>query len=256
MLPEQRKREILSIIRREGAVSVTQLCEIFDISTTTIRKDLSDLEKRGLVIRSHGGALALNYGRSDDVSIEQRKSLQAMEKEYIASAAVQYVRPGQAIYLDGSSTVLNLAKKLVEIEPLTVVTNSLNVMNELADAQGIKIISLGGVLDPLSHCFMGPDVEENLAKLRVDGAFISTKGISIEDGLSDAHIPEARLHQKALQITNTAYLLMDSSKFDIVCFAVVAGLEQIDYLFTDKAPPQHFKQALKKADVELIVTRE
>ncbi|HHX01954.1 MAG TPA: DeoR/GlpR transcriptional regulator [Firmicutes bacterium] len=254
MLPEQRKREILSIIKQEGAISVAQLCEMFDISTTTVRKDLAELEQRGLIIRSHGGALALNYGRSDEVSIEHRKSLLAIEKEYIANAASEYVRPGQAIYLDGSSTVISLAKKIVGIEPLTVVTNSLNVMNELAEAKGIKIISLGGVLDHLSRCFIGPDVEENLSKLRVDGAFISTKGISVEDGLSDAQLPEARLHRKVLQITNKAYLLMDSSKFDLVCFAVVADLEQVDYLITDKAPPQHFRQALKQANVDLIVT--
>lgn len=255
MLPEQRKREIFSLIKRRGAISVSELSDIFSITATTIRKDLDALEEQGLIERTHGGALLPSYGRGRDVPINQRQTMQALEKERIAHSALRFVEPGDTIVLDDSSTVLCLARLLLEIKELTVVTNSLNVMDVLAKADGLCLYGLGGELNRDSRSFVGGETEDALARLHVDKCFVSTKGISVDTGLTDVHFHAARLHRKMLKASKKRILLMDNSKFDVVCFADVAPLESVHYVLTDAEPPESYYQELGDLGVELIVTR-
>lgn len=255
MLPEQRRYEILSVVKRRGAVSVNDLCELFSITPTTARKDLAELGQRGSIIRTHGGALNPGYARGHDVSLETRQNLQSREKTSIAEAAVAHVRPGDTILLDDSSTVSYLARLLKDMQSLTVVTYALDVVNVLSTAPGIRLMVIGGAFDAESKAFAGGPAEDMLSQLHVDKAFFSPKGVSLDAGLTDARMDQARLHRRVIASAAERVLMVDSSKFDVVCFAEVAPLDVVQLIITEREPSQRYVTLWEKRGVQLEIAR-
>ncbi|WP_324716715.1 DeoR/GlpR family DNA-binding transcription regulator [Carboxydochorda subterranea] len=253
MLSEQRRLEISSLVRRRGAVGVAELVQLFKVTPATVRKDLTALHKAGMLVRTRGGALAPNYGHGRDLPVSVRQTMLSTEKLRIAEKARAYVKPGDTIYLDGSSTVGFLARLLDEIEELTVVTNSLLVMQQVALFPKARLLGVAGTLHRDSLSFLGGDVEDALRSYHVDKAFISTKGVSIGSGLTDAQPEWARIHRIVLQSADHIMLLADQSKFGTVSLVTVAPLSKVNVVVTDAEPQDPYRSFLEEHGVELAV---
>ena len=172
MLAIERKNEILAILQKEQRVLVSELSQKYDVTDETIRRDLEKLESEGYVKRTYGGAV-LNKNTSMDLPLRIREKNNRREKQIIARLVAQVVEEGDSIMLDASSTSLMIAKELKDMNKLTVVTNSVEVLIELAGHEGVRVISTGGMLRDSSLSLIGTAAQKALSGYNVDKAIIS-----------------------------------------------------------------------------------
>ena len=248
--PERRER-VKQIVKSRHAVRVEDLKEELGVSTATIRRDLHELEEEGELRRVHGGAIAI-----DESPIEARFEAKAetnpIEKQRIAQRAAEMVEPDAKIYLDAGSTCLELAKLLAPRTDITVVTNSLPAINELAGA-GPRLIVIGGELRPLSQALVGPLSTPVLDQLYLDQAFVGTFSLSLDAGLTTTDPAEAFTKEHVLERTREAVLLVDGSKLGTRSFAQAGRLDQIDVVITDVALDEEASQTFEHAGVRVLV---
>lgn len=253
LFPEERHQQILSFLEKKGRVSVTELSEVFGISQATIRSDLETLAGQGLLMRTHGGAIASS--RSDlELSFDVRRRLHVEEKERIGAAAADMVHDGEAIVLDASTTSLAIAAHLKNRRELTVVTNSLYVANELLDAPGVNVLLPGGFLRRDSISLVGIDAHEEILKdYNLQKAFFSAKGLSLENGLTDVNQLEVGAKRAFLRRARHIIAVMDGSKWAQVSFISFASLDQIHTVITDSSAPSAMISKLRERGVEVVV---
>lgn len=243
MLAIERYETIVNLVNERGSVRVAELSKICGVTEETIRRDLDRLEQQGRLRRSHGGAVSL---REEQLEIPyfEREVTNIEEKKKIAAAAITYVKEGDSIILDASSTAWYMASILPNMR-LTVLTNSIKVALELANKEKVEVLSTGGVLTARSLSYIGPLAERSLEHYHVSKAFISCKGINAEKGLSESNEWQARLKQKMISLSDQVFLLADYSKFKQQSFAWVASLSEVDQIITDSKTSD---QALKLID--------
>ena len=251
MLVAERQRKIVELVNERLSIRVSELSDIFKVTEETIRRDLEKLEKEELLRRSHGGAISLEKNNSE-TSYTEREILHALEKKAIAIEAVKLINPGDQIVLDASTTAWFMAKELEDM-PLTVITNSIKVAVELSKKEHVKVISTGGMLLPKSLSFAGPLAERSLEKYFVNKAFISCKGVHLEEGLSDSNEWQALLKKKMLEIADKTILLADSSKFGVRTFVQITKINNIDEIITDSMLSKEYSNALNEKNLNLKV---
>src|SRR5579859_628788 len=188
-LAPERWESLRTLIRERGVIRLEDLCRELGVSPATVRRDLDQLERRGSIRRVHGGAVSVET-RLEEPLFDDKTSIAAREKRRISEAALAYIEPGDTIYLDGGSTVLELARLLRERSNLTVVTNSLRAAHELA-GRGPRLILIGGELRRLSQTLVGPLTRCILQELHVDKAFMGTIGLALKEGLTTTDPSEA-----------------------------------------------------------------
>lgn len=230
-LAPARHDQIRATLKERRIARVEDLALELGVSTATIRRDLQDLEQRGHLRRVHGGAVCTDSNLAEPV-FDDKASLAAQEKQQIAEAALELIKPTDSIFLDGGSTVLALARLLSGYTQLTVVTNSLSVAG-LFSAGGPRTIVVGGELRRLSQTFVGALTRPLLEELQVDTAFMGTIGLSLEDGLSTTDPREALTKETAMQHGRRIVLLADSTKIGTVSFVRFGALEAFDLWITD-----------------------
>ena len=183
LFAEVRRQEISELVQREGKVTVNALCERFSVSPATVRTDLTELEAMGALKRTHGGAIMVGNSAFELTSNEKR-SHHIEAKAAIAKAALQYIRPGDAIAIDTGTTTMEFATMLTSIHNLTVVTNDVEIALFLEQNSDINVFLLGGIVRKQFHCTVGSFVTEELERLHIDTLFLATNGLSLERGLS------------------------------------------------------------------------
>lgn len=252
MLGEERRTQILSLLREQGRVQVKDLSRRFKTSEVTIRNDLRELHLRGLVRRAHGGAL-----RPEETVIEsplwERVHTHAEEKRRIGAAAAALIQDGETIILDSGSTTHEIAKRIKQKQNLQVITNGVNIAMELVGTQGIQVILLGGVLKKDSYSVVGHFPEVMLGELYADKFFIGAAGCDLHFGLSNSDIEEARVNQAMLRIAREKILVADSSKFGRRSLVRIGPLEEMNKVVTDNALSADFRRELEARGVELIL---
>jgi DeoR/GlpR family transcriptional regulator of sugar metabolism len=236
MLVAERYKKILEVVNQRGSVRVSELSEMFNVTEETIRRDLGNLEKEGKLLRSHGGAISIEGQK--EVPFTQREITNVEEKRAIASKALEFIKQGDTIILDASSTAWYIARIIPDI-PLTVITNSVRVVQELSGKEQIQVISTGGVLTQKSMSFIGPNAERNLDLYHADKVFISCKGVH-ENGLSESSIHQAAVKNKMIDISEKVFLLVDYSKINERSLTFLTSLDQIDILITDNKADASF----------------
>jgi len=242
---------ILELINRQHRISIAELCRTFGISEATARRDLEALDRQGLIRRVHGGAIALRNAPPEP-PILQRSSQQIEEKRRIGEAAAHLVGDGETIFLGSGSTVLELARNLRTRRGLTVITNSLPVINVLADMEDTTIIGLGGMLRQSELSFIGHITEQALTEVRADKVFIGIHAIDIKEGLTNAYMPETLTDRAIMKIGREIIVLADHTKCGRVSAARVAPLNAIHTFVTDSQTPPEFVRALEQAGVRVI----
>lgn len=187
MLARERRNKIANLVKKKGSVTIEELTNKFDVSRITIWKDLKLLEEKGFLARVHGGAMRLDKLNPEEKDYALRSKTSSKEKKIIASyAAKQYVNDNEIIFLDGGTTVLEMIPFLRKYKNLTILTNGLYTLNKASNyISDINVICFGGILRKPSFTLVGPDTEEFVQRYKVDTAYVSALGITLEDGLMD-----------------------------------------------------------------------
>src|SRR5512138_1134708 len=241
----ERQKQILSLLTRQGRLSVNEIVKQFSISEATARRDLETLASQGKVQRVHGGVIAVEKA-PPELPILERESEQADEKARIGRSAAGLVADKETIFLGSGTTVLEVARNLRDRKQLTVITNSLAVLNALAGVKEIAVISLGGMLRESELSFIGHITEQALTEVRVDKVFMGTRGVSLEHGLTNDYLQETLTDRAILKIGRERILVADYSKVNRVSTVLLAPLEAMSALVTDGKTDRKFLQALKK----------
>lgn len=250
-----RREKIISMLKESGSVQVHVLSEMFDVSTVTIRKDLKFLDRQGIAARSYGGAiLNENITPVPERPIEYKQQVHTPEKTAIGHAAAALIQPGDSIILDSGTTTLQIAVHLHDKEDITVVTNGLNVMNELARYPQLNLLMLGGTLRAKNMSFYGVQAENSLSNLHVDKLFLGVDGFHMQRGITTHFEAEAVLNRMMCRVASEIIVVADSSKFSKVCLHQILETSKISKFITDDKIAPDIRKGLEKIGIEVIVT--
>lgn len=248
----ERRQQLLEWIARSGRISTSEIRKRFGVSEATARRDLEALAEEGKVMRVHGGAVFVRRAPPEPPLL-QREQEQFVEKQRIGRAAAALVQEGETIFLGSGTTTLAVARHLKGRQGLTVITNSLPVMNVLADEPGITLIGIGGLLRPSELSFIGHIAEQALAELRADKVFIGIRALSLEHGLTSDYLPEVLTDRAILRMGREVILVADHTKFGAVSSAFLAPVISVHRIVTDAAAPPEMVTALRRLGIEVIL---
>lgn len=231
---------------------VKNLAARYDTSQVTIRKDLEVLHSRGLVYRTHGGALPIPTGALRDPSLREKEKLHRREKQLIGAAAARLVQEGESIILDSGTTTTAMARALREFRNLTVITNAVNIAAELAGT-AIEVILTGGILREKSFSLVGPLAEETLRRLRADLVFLGVDGFDVHFGLTTPNLLEASVNRVMVEIAKRVVVVCDSSKFGRRSLSLIAPISSVHQTVTDSRISKADLKTLGDAGIEVTL---
>jgi DeoR family transcriptional regulator of aga operon len=254
LLNEERRREILGALHRDGRVLVKDLARRFRISQITIRKDLEFLDGQGVIHRTHGGALPVQAGALLDPTLREKEKLHRKQKTQIALAAARLVEEGQSVLLDSGTTTTAIARALKNknMARLTVITNAINIAAELAGTH-IEVILTGGVLRKNSFSLVGPLAERTLRQLSADILFLGVDGFDTGSGLFTPNLLESEVNRGMVEVARRTIAVCDSSKFGRRSLCNIMPVNAVDEVITDKGIPKPDLHALKEAGVKVTL---
>lgn len=248
---EERQRGVLAYVAEHKRATVAELCARFDVSPATMRSDLRDLEREGLLVRTHGGATVKAKARFE-LEAREKGGEHAAEKRAVARCALEQVEDGDTIVLDTGSTTWELAALLGARKDITVVTNDLSIAQLLEDHPTATVHLVGGVVRKRFHCTVGPRAERFLEGLTVDKAFMAANSFSVESGATTPDLGHAEIKRQMMSIATRVYLLVDSSKLGKSSFAQFAPAGSVDCLVVDAIGSAEAR-ALEELGVEVVL---
>lgn len=239
MLPLERQNRILEILEQRQAVSVEELSTLLYSSGATIRRDLQILENSGMIRRTHGGAVHIDSNSQDfPMTLRENENLNA--KEVLAQRALSFVKDGQTLFMDSSSTICRLARHLTGFQRIRVITNGLKTASILADIDGVEVYCTGGRLRDNAMSFGGTQAMDFSRQFHADYAFISCRGIDPEVGITESNETEAQLKRVYIQNAKRVVLLCDGTKIGQRFFCKVAPIESVWKIITNvQLPPEY-----------------
>ncbi len=250
MFADERQRQIAELVLAHGKVRTAQLTDLFGVTEPTLRKDLSVLEERGLLKRTHGGAVSVRPPPEQEVA--NRAAQNAEAKQAIALACVQEISERDAIFLDGGTSVFQIARHLERSgRYVTVLTNAPAVAEIIADLPTVTHVLLGGSLRRISGSLVGPLALDNLTRFTINTAFIGVGGLT-ESGATVADLTEAQLKAAVSAQAQRVILPLDSTQVGTVDFARVCGIDEIDVVVTDQEN-LYLQKWCRSHDIRLVV---
>lgn len=253
MLDIERQDKILKIINERQNVTTKELQKLVYASSSTIIRDLIKMEKQGLIRRTHGGA-SIVVAKDTESSLVIRVKTNIKEKNRIAKCAIQYIKNGDVIFLDSSSTVQALVPLLKELHYLTIITNGLNNALLLANESNASIYIIGGMVSSNSNSAIGSIAINILEQFNANIAIFSASGIK-GNIITEHNIEQAIVKKTMIQQAKTKILLCDSSKFNTIHLGNITTFDSIDYLITDQEPDQEIIDAINKSNCKLIIAK-
>ena len=255
----ERQEHIARIVEEHGRARVSDLAAQFGVSGVTIRKDLVVLEAAHRLVRTHGGALAVDRSRPE-LSWEIRERLQTDQKLWIGAAGAALVHDGESIVLDASTTALSVARHLKGRggwSQLTVVTNGLRIASELAGHPGITVLMLGGRVRWEAMSLVGQLGDGLFSRINVQKAFLGAAGFTVESGLADATDEEAQIKRSMVAAAREVIAIVDHTKWERAAFATFCPTDKISVVLTDEAAPVAMVKALTGRGVQVrLVTAD
>ena len=251
MLTLERQEEILAILRERKSATVDELASELFVSGATVRRDLREMEKQGLLKRSHGGAM-LFKSTAEDSAFALREQENVSAKRTIAHLACKLVKSGDSIFLDSSSTAGFLIPKLNSFDVLSVTTTGLKNALLLSETEHIKIYLTGGQILNHSNSIIGSDTIDYISRMHSDIAFISCSGVDVENGFTDTSIEQAKLKRQMRKNSRKVAMLVDSTKFGKTFLCTDFTFNEVDYLITEKTPPIEFVERVAQTNCKII----
>jgi len=248
----ERQNQILQWINLQQRISINEVCEQFMVSQATARRDLETLAGKGKVQRVHGGAIAVEKA-PPEMPMLLRQIDQAAEKQRIGVAGARLVNDGETVFLGSGTTVLEVARNLKDRHNLTVITNSLPVVNLLSENPEITIVCIGGMLRPSELSFIGHITEQDLAEVRADKVFIGVRAINLEEGLTNDYLPETMTDRAILKIGHETIVVADHTKFGRVSTVMLVPIERVQTLITGGETSEDFIKEVIKRNIRIIV---
>jgi DeoR family transcriptional regulator of aga operon len=254
LLAEERRQKIQEVVEQSGCITVEDIVAKFKVSAVTARADLDVLSERGDLIRSHGGAVR-QLNPAVDYPLRFKETIHHAEKVRIGHAAAQLVKPHQTIILDSGTTTAQVARQLksARIQPLTVITNALNIAYELAESESISLIVIGGILRHASNSFVGPQAERMLQDLHADHLFLAVDGLHPDEGFSTPDILEAQLNDVMIRVANEVTVVADASKFGRRSLALIGKIQCAQRIITDCRVDNEMVAKLRAKGLEVTV---
>lgn len=251
---KERRALILRLLEQKEEVQVTEISRKTGISEVTIRKDLTILQNRHLLLRTRGGAMRKPIeNTNEDTAVEKKRMFNIREKQRIGEEAVKLIKDGDFIMLDSGSTTLEVARHLDKFQHLRILTNAMNIATELMNYKRFDVVLLGGNVRVNSLSMVGPLALSVLRNFSGYKLFLGVDSFSIENGVSTPSMEEALLNQIMIQQAGKVIAVFDSSKFNKRSFVHVANANELDYIITDNAIPTGMTGKLKAAGVEVRV---
>lgn len=253
MTKEERHSEIMDNLLKQGSIQVTELANILQVSSVTIRKDLTDLEKEGKLYRSHGKAILINPFTNNRT---EKEKLNMDEKRLIGMEAAKLITPNDSIVLASGTTIHALARNIHPESRLTVVTASLQVAEDLAPLDTIDLIQLGGLVRHTSLSVVGKYAEMILSGFSFSKLFLGVDGIDLEFGISTTDMREAEINRAMMQTAQKTIVLADSTKFGRRGFAKISNIEDVDMIITDSRLPESTRQQIEAIGIDIVTVEE
>lgn len=255
MQPEERQKRIEDYLQKVEFASLDELSEQLDASVSTVRRDLTLLETKGSVQRTHGGA-RLVEPRSDEFAFSARDTHELAEKEAIGKACAALIKPHQSLILDAGTTTYHVARHLdMANKPVQIVTNSLPIANLFAAAQRVEVLVSGGVIYPRLGVLVGPLAVETFSKIHADLAIMSAGGITLE-GLTNSHGLLIDIQRAMMQAARRVIMCLDHTKFGRQSVSALCDLEPVHTVVTDASASKELVEALRNRGKEVIVATE
>jgi DeoR family transcriptional regulator, fructose operon transcriptional repressor len=252
LFAEERQRAIVEHLRQQGKITVEAMTVVFGVSPPTIRADLTRLEERGLLRRTHGGAIAVGSTLYEPPYAE-RAVLRQAEKRAIADAAAALVQDGETLLLDAGTTCHEIALRLKDFRRLTVVTNSLASAQALAENDGLEVVIIGGTLQPRRRATLGSLAARFLEPIQCDRAFVGVSGVHPSAGLTVVDFDAAQLKRAMMEKGKQAVIVADCSKIGQAAFACIGPLANAHLLITDSGVSADDRAALDAAGIHVII---
>ncbi|SHI58974.1 DeoR/GlpR family DNA-binding transcription regulator [Pseudozobellia thermophila] len=251
LLATKRREKIIEFLKEDGSAKVIDLAKLFKVTEVTIRQDLEKLEKKGLIVREHGGAFLKDMeSKVKNFSLVNQENLEL--KETIAIKCLDFIESGDTIILDSGSTTTEIAKKLIGYKNLTVITNALNIAMMLGPEPGIEVIMTGGEFKPPTLSLTGQKAADFFKGLNVQKLFLATAGISLKSGLTYPSISDLVVKKAMINAADITYLVADSTKIGKNALASLGALSLIDYIIMDNGIEEKDKQMFKDNEIEII----
>ncbi len=233
----------------KDTVSIDELCEVFNVSKNTIRRDLNELEARGHIVKVYGGVTTVQS--KEVVPMPVRSTLNSANKSYIGKVAANIVQDGDTIFLDSGTTTSCIIKYLSNLKKITIISHSLNVLLEASKFENINIISLGGLYNGSTGSFVGISTLENISNLRITKAFMAATGVSIESGLTSTTFLEAEIKRGVVTRSKEVYLMADTTKLDHDAVITYCPISSLTGFITDSNLPQKYIDYCKLNNVKI-----
>lgn len=251
MFAVERQKRIIEALKQDGAVWVSKLSQELGVTEETVRRDLEKLEKQEALVRTHGGAIPIDES-NQEMSLEKRKHLNANAKEKLAKEAVKHILPGDTVFLDASTTTFYIARELKNMKDVTVVTNSIRVISELAGLSNLKVISVGGFVSnnqSLVGTIACNYINDNCYANKV---FFSSRGVTLSGGILDSNEQEWAIKQAMIKNSDTVFYICDKSKIGRIGFAKLIDFEDVDYFISEKNFDSNIEKQLNDIGVNVI----
>lgn len=246
----ERRSKILEILDELGQVNVNHLSQKMNVSEVTIRNDLDKLEKNKLLVRAHGGAFKTN---NLGLAVSEKKNINLKYKRLIGKKATTFINKNDSIILDSGTTTFEISNNLRDIEQITVISNALDIVNNLSNFKNLQVYMPGGYLKEFSMSLVGPMAERNLKQLFCNKLFLGVDGIRAGVGVFTHHMEEAYLNQIMINIAEEVIVVADSSKFKKTGLAFIAGFDKIDMVITDENIEDKEKEMLIQNNVKVVI---
>lgn len=251
MLAIERRNAILARLNTQGKVIVSDLSQEFGVTEETIRRDLEKLDNEGLAKKTYGGAV-INQSLNTDLPFNVRKRTNVELKQKIADKIAELIHDGDYIMLDASSTATYVTQRIKSRKNITLITNSVEILLELADKDDWNILSTGGALKKGGLALIGTSAEKMIRGFHVDLAVCSSKGIDINMGITDSNEKDSVIKQAIFSAADRKVLAVDSTKFDKISFVRVCDAGDVDTVVTDTQPAERWAEYFRENNVELI----
>jgi DeoR/GlpR family transcriptional regulator of sugar metabolism len=250
-LKAERQNRIRKLVEQQGRVMVVELSQQFDVSEATIRRDLEEMDSMGWIQRTHGGALRVGRAAKEPPMF-QRIEESRLEKQRIGQAAAKLVNDGETIFLGSGTTVLEIARNLPQDIHLTVITNSLPIVNELASHPNIEMIVIGGMLRQTELSMVGHIAEQAAREFRADKVFMGMRAIDARHGFTNDFLPETMTDRAILSIAPQVIVVADHRKFGRVSSVLVGPVTLAQLIITDNSISDEIVDELSEIGIELM----